>query len=311
MMHIVELDGTGETDWDVLVVGRSYAGLSAALTLGRTRRATLVVGEGGPRNAAVAHVHGTLTRDGATPAELVAAAEAELERYETVHLVTERVHAIERIAGGFRARVGPSTVTARAVVLATGVNDDPLPIPGVADHWGRGVFTCPYCDGWEHRDQRLAVVAPPAFGPHLARILTMVTGDVVLCADVDDAEAAALPPGVTVERREVVRVVGDGTRVTALDLADGSRLDVGAVFGAGVPRPASGLAVGLGCDVDPDGFVVVGPDQATSVPGVWAVGDVTAQRQFSIACAMAQGVLGVVSLNHALLALGAPATTAA
>ena len=233
MMPIVELDGTGEVDWDVLVVGRSYAGLSTALTFGRSRRAALVVGEGGPRNASVAHVHGTLTRDGAEPGTLIATGEAELERYETVRLVTDRVHAIERVQGGFRARVGPSSVTARAVVLATGVADDPLPIRGLADHWGRGVFTCPYCDGWEHHGERLAVVAPRPFGPHLARLLTLWTDDVVLCADLDDPEAADLPPAVTVERRDVVAVVGDGERVTVLELADGARVPVGAVFGGG------------------------------------------------------------------------------
>ncbi len=295
-----------EMDWEVLVVGASYAGLSAALTLGRSRRATLVVGEGGPRNEAVHHAHGLLTRDGANPADLMRAAEAELEQYESVQLVIDRVRSVTPIDGGFRAQIGPRTVTARTIVLATGVNDDPLPVPGLADHWGRGVFTCPFCDGWEHRDLPLAVIAPPSFGAHLARILTMWTDRVILFAGddnpaPDDPAAATLPETVEIERRSVRRVVGDGERVTGIELVDGSVVEAGAVFGSAVPRPNSQLAAELGCTLDDDGFVVVDPSQATSVPGVWAIGDLTQLRQFQMAFALSSGVWAAMGIIRSFL----------
>ncbi len=293
---------TPDADWDVLVVGRSYAGLSAALTLGRTRRATLLVGTGGPRNQDVSHTHGLLTRDGAGPGEFVAAAQDELARYETVQLEDDHVTSIEPVAEGFRAHIGPRTVTATAVVLTTGVNDDPVPVPGLAEHWGRGVFTCPYCDGWEHRDGVLAALAPAPFGPHVARILTMLTDRVLLLSPVEPAVGDELvAAGVTIEPRPVARVVGDGDRATGVELEDGTLLDVDAIFGASIPRPNSSLAASLGCELDGDGFVVVGPDQSTSVPGVYAAGDVTARRMFTMAAALASGAMAAVAANNAAL----------
>ena len=306
------LDGpVPEMDWDVLVVGRSYAGLAAALTLGRSRRATLVVGDGGPRNEAVHATHGVLGHDGVAPADLVRTAEEQLEPYETVVLQQDRVHSIEAIEGGFRARLGPGTVTAARIVMATGANDDPAPIPGLADHWGRGVYTCPYCDGWEHRDLALAAVVDPMFASHVAALLSMWSDDVTVFAPVEDpaTRAAVAAHGARIEHRPVVRVVGDGDHVHSLELADGTVVPVGAVFAPGIPSPNSGLAAELGCALDELGFVVVGPDQSTSVPGVWAVGDVTALRQFSMTHAAAQGVTAAVSLNATTLGMAPPVPT--
>jgi len=277
-----------DTDWDVVVVGRSFAGLSAALTLGRVRRSVLVIGSGGPRNSAVLHAHGLLTRDGANPKQLVDAAEADLVKYPSVELVDGRVTAIEGEDGGFQITFDGRTSTAAKVILATGVNDDPVPIPGLAEHWGRGVFTCPFCDGFEHQDLPLAVVGDPHIASHGARLLTALSDRVTLYA-------TALPPdvhtlldaaGVTVEGRDVVRVVGDGAVVTSLDLADGTRSPTAAVFAAGTPHPNNQLALALGCSVDDLGYVAVDATGRTNLAGVWAAGDLTSMRhQMSIAIA--------------------------
>jgi len=282
-------------DWDVLVVGRSFAGLSAALTLGRARRSVLAVGTGGPRNEAVGHAHGLLSRDHESPLEIVAASERQLERYPNIELVDDRVLGIETIGGvgtdgppGFVAHVGKRTVSAAAVVLATGVNDDPMPITGLAEHWGRGVYTCPFCDGWEHAGAAIAVVGDPAFAPHSAQLLTGWSGDVTAFVGglAPEATAALAAKGVRVEERGVVRVVGDGSAVTAVELEDGTVVDVGAVFHAVMPRPNHALAVSLGCDIDDFGFVVADEMRRTTVPGVWGVGDLVGRRhQMSIAIA--------------------------
>ena len=300
-----------EMDWQVLVVGRSYAGLAAALTLGRSRRATLVVGDGPPRNGSVSSTHGVLGHDGASPEELLRAAERQLEPYETVHLLSERVHGLELIDGGVRARVGSGTVTAEREVLATGVNDDPAGIAGLADHWGRGVYTCPYCDGWEHRDGRLAAVVEPAFAAHVAALLSMWSDDVTVYATgVEPAVRAAVAAhGARLDERPVLRVRGDGERVHSLELEDATVIEIDAVFAPAMPRPNHTLAVELGCEVDELGFVVVGPDQATSVERVYAAGDVTSLRQFSMTHAAAQGVTAAVSLNAAALGMSPPAPT--
>jgi thioredoxin reductase len=297
-----------EMDWQVLVVGRSYAGLAAALTLGRSRRATLVVGDGPPRNDSVTATHGVLGHDGVSPDELLRVAERQLEPYETVHLLSERVHRLELIEGGVRAHVGSGTVTAERVILATGVNDDPAGIPGLADHWGRGVYTCPYCDGWEHRDGRLAAVVEPAFAAHVAALLSMWSDDVtVFTTGLDDTGREAVAAhGARLDERPVLRVRGDGDRVHSLELEDDTVVPVDAVFAPAMPRANHTLAAELGCDLDELGFVVVGPDQATSVERIYAVGDVTSLRQFSMTHAAAQGVTAAVSLNAAALGMSLP-----
>lgn len=291
-------------DWDALVVGRSYAGLSAALNLGRARRSVLVAGRGGPRNEAVRHVHGLLTRDGAAPGDIIAAAEAELERYPTVELVDTRVTALAAIDaghGGFRASFDRGVATAATVVLATGANDDPPPVPGLAERWGRGVFTCPYCDGFEHADTHLAVLGDAALVPHLSRVVTAWSDRVTaLSGDLDPAARADLEAhGVRVEDRPVARLTGEGPSL-AVVLADGAEVPVGAVFVARLPTPNNGLAVELGCEVDANGFVLVDDFRRTTVPGVWAIGDVIPMRN-NMAMGIADGVLAAVQVNGALL----------
>ena len=295
-----------EPDWDVVVVGRSFAGLSAALTLGRVRRSVLAIGSGGPRNEAVLHAHGLLTRDGTSPTELVAAAEADLAKYSSVQLVDGRVSDVRRDAGAFKVTFDGRTSTAAQVVLATGVNDNPPPIPGLAEHWGRGVFTCPFCDGFEHQDLPLAVVGDPASAPHIAQLLTALSDRVTVHAAGMDADVVARleAAGVVVDEREVVRVVGDGAVVTRLELGDGTVEPTGAVFVAGMPHPNSQLALLLGCAVDDLGFVTVDAMGRTDVDGVWAAGDVTTTRH-QMSFAIAQGTSAAADCARALI-LGGP-----
>jgi thioredoxin reductase len=296
-----------EPDLDVVVVGRSFAGLSAALTLGRVRRSVLVIGSGGPRNDAVLHAHGLLTRDGANPTDLVAAAEADLAKYPTVQLVDGRVDELSRDGAGFRVSFDGRTSTAGKVILATGVNDDPPPIPGLAEHWGRGVFTCPFCDGFEHQDLPLAVVGDPAMAPHLAQLLTALSERVTVHASglAPDVAAALGAAGVAVDPREVVRVVGDGSAVSGLELGDRSVEPTGAVFVAGMPHPNNQLALSLGCSVDELGYVTVDAAGGTDVDGVWAAGDLTTTRH-QMTFAIAQGTSAAADCAKALILGAAP-----
>lgn len=290
-----------EPDWDVIVVGRSFAGLSAALTLGRMRRAVLVIGTGGPRNEAVCHTHNLLTHDGANPNDLIDTAEADLGKYPSVELVDGRVTEIELVEGGFRVVFDGRTSSAAHVVLATGVNDDPPPIPGLADQWGRGVYTCPFCDGYEYADEPVAVIGDPQIAPHTARLLNAITDHVTVHVDVDpDASAMLATLGITVEKRDVVRVVGDGDHVTAVGLADGTQQATSAVFVASVPLPNNQLAKELGCTVDELGFVQVDETAATDIPGVYAAGDLTSM-QHQMSKAIAQGATAGAACIASLL----------
>ncbi len=305
--HIVR----GMSEWDVVIVGRSYAGLSAALVLGRARKSVLVIGDGPPRNEAVAHVHGFLTRDHTSPGELIEQAEADLARYETVLLERGHVDTLEPDGDGFSVRFGDRSTTAGHVILATGVNDAPEPIPGLADLWGRGVFTCPFCDGFEHADRPWALIGDDVPPGHVRLHRTWAESVTMFRTDPSGAVAEALAalgdPAITLESTPVRRLTRDeATDSILVELADGRTAAFGAVFLATFPRPNAALAEHLGCDLDDDGSVRVGPMGETSVRGVFAIGDLTRAGAHQVAFAVADGVRAGSAIIGAL-ALGPPA----
>ena len=174
-------------------------------------------------------------------------AEAQLARYPNIGLVDDRVLAIEPIGpgAGFRATVGRRTTTATGVVLANGVNDDPMPIPGVAEHWGRGVFTCPFCDGWEHRDLHLAVIGDPAFAPHTGQLLTGWSDRVTVFCDLDaDVVERLAGFGVAVDDRPVARVLGDGEQTRDFTYID--NVVLANMLAATSEKPLAGEVVNIG-----------------------------------------------------------------
>jgi len=169
--------------FDVIIVGGGPAGLSAALILGRARRRVLLCDAGRPRNAAVPAMHGFLSRDGLDPAELRLIARDQLTRYPQVQVIDAEVVSARRTEQRFGITTGDgSRHQARKLLLATGVVDELPPIPGLAELWGHAAFNCPYCDGWEHRDQRLAVLGR-AESLLLALQLSNWTSDLVLATD--------------------------------------------------------------------------------------------------------------------------------
>ena len=261
---------------DVVIVGGSVAGLSAALVLGRARLTVTVIDAGHPVNETVAHSHGFLTRDGASPASLVAAGRAEAEGYG-VTILDDRVTGVTGTNGAWVvARASGPAVTGRRLVLATGMRI-PLPdLPGLAEVWGGDAANCPFCHGWEVRDRPIAVVGDPAFVAHLSGLLTQWSDDVLAFLPVGDDGPG---PDVAVEHRAPTRVVVADGRMAGLEVEGGEVLDRTALFVAGMATPASSLAADLGCALDEVGYPAVDPFGLTSVPGLWAIGNaVTMQR---------------------------------
>ncbi len=289
--------------YDVLVVGGGAAGLSAALVLGRARRQVVVVDVGSPRNAPAAQMQGYLSRDGMPPAELLAAGRAEVLEYG-VEIVDDRVAGIEP---GFRARLGGGgEVVARRVLLATGVRDELPDIPGVRERWGRDLLHCPYCHGWEVRDQPLGVLGTRPDAVQHALLVAQWSDDVVFFEHTmnlgADDQARLQARNVAVAGGAVDRLVVEGDRLVGIGLADGTVVPRTAVFirPVNVSHP-DGLAAGLGCDVDDAGFVLVGPTGQTSVAGVWAAGNVVDPRLQVISSAGA-GSAAAIAINADLVA---------
>jgi thioredoxin reductase/SAM-dependent methyltransferase len=283
-----------ERHCDVCIVGGSAAGLAAALQLGRQRRSVIVVDAGEPRNGPAAHMHGFLGREGLPPSELIAAGQQEVRSYggEVLAGLVSRVSRVSRTqAGGFRVDLaGGHSIIARRVLAATGLVDELPDIDGLAEHWGRDVIHCPFCHGYEVRDQRIVQIVTHPMGLHTAELfrqlsarLTVVLHD---CADVDGPTLNALrAAGVTIVEGKVSRIVtGADGHVAAVELAGHGSIDADAV--AVGPRfrvraePFASL--GLRPAIHPNGlgdFLETDATGATTVPGLFAAGNATDPSQ--------------------------------
>jgi thioredoxin reductase len=290
------------TEYDVVVVGGGAAGLSAALVLGRARRRVAVVDAGAPRNAPAAHLQGFLSRDGMAPADLLAVGRAEITGYG-VDLVEDQVLSIH---SGFEVRLaGGRVLTARRILVAAGIRDKLPDIAGVQERWGRDLLHCPYCHGWEVRDQPLGVLGTVAGSVQHAELVRQWSDDVVFFGhtyDLTSAERARLEArGVRVVTGEVARLVVEDDRLCGVEPVDGPVVARTAVFIRPVNRPPTdGLLAGLGCAVDETGFVRVDRTGRTSNPGVWAAGNVVDPRAQLITSAGA-GSAAAIGINADLV----------
>ncbi|WP_321953411.1 NAD(P)/FAD-dependent oxidoreductase [Paraburkholderia bannensis] len=296
------------TQFDVIVVGGSFAGLSAAMQLARARRRVLVIDAKKPRNRFAAHSHGFFGQDGKSPAEIINEATAQLAKYPTVEIVTAEAETARRIDGQFDVTLQDGrTFTAARIVLATGVRDELPAVPGLAQRWGISVLHCPYCHGYEVADRRLGVLATNSMSLHQALLLpdwgptTLFTQGAF---EPDAQEQAQLDArGVVVERCSVVEVLGDAPHIAGLRLADGRVADIDALFVGPTTHMASSLATQLGCEFDdgPMGKVIrVDELKQTSIAGVFAAGD-AATAWANASFAAAAGVTAGIAVHRSLI----------
>jgi thioredoxin reductase len=303
----------------VVIVGGGPSGLSAALALGRANKDVLVCDAGPRRNAAAVHMHNFVTRDGIAPEAFRAEARAQLAAYPKVVCVATGVAEIAGEKGDFRvALASGATVHARRLLLATGLIDE---LPAIEACWGQSVVQCPYCHGWESKGQAWGYLATAAHADHLAMFalqlrgwtsdVTVFTNHAFVPARRDAGSGNAFsPPAATLAAFEAARVkvvtapiarllpAGDG-RLEAIELADGSRVPCALLF-AHPPQRQVPLVTALGVALDGDGFVAVDPmRRETSVPGIYAAGDLTTRMQAAIAAAAA-GMQAAAALNAEL-----------
>lgn len=267
--------------FDAVIVGGGPAGLSAGLVLGRQKRDVLLVDGRSPRNRFASAMHMYLGRDGGPPADLLADGCAELDRYG-VERTTDVVTQASGSAGDFTLALADDRIVhARAVLLATGVVDRPLNIPGLQERWGSSVFHCPFCHGHENDGRTIAVVGngyEAAIGAYLA---DRYSNDVVVCthgpADLPKEVADMLAARqVKVVEAELARVEGQLDDLV-LTFTDGATLERQAIFHQAPTEPSTDLAAQLGCALYDDGGVQVDEFRRTTVPGVFAAGDIARQ----------------------------------
>ena len=310
-------------DYEVVIVGGGPAGLSAALVLGRARRRVLVCDVGEPRNAPSPAAHSFFTRDGAPPAELLRVGREQLRPYDTVELRDARVIAAGPNRGGVPGfgvtPDGGRRVSCRHLILATGLVDDLPAIPGLRELWGTSVLHCPYCHGWEARDEPFGLLGNGAEAVHFAKILLGWSRDLVVCtngpADLSPEDRAWMKAnGVAVRDERVAALEADAAgRLEAVTFDRGEPLPRRALFVRAPLRQRSPLPQMLGCTFlqDPPykGLVRVDETGYAGVEGLYVVGD--ASRGFAqISTAVYEGAAAATSINNGLLLAGVlPAAT--
>jgi thioredoxin reductase len=299
--------------YDVVVIGAGAAGLSGAVALARSRRSVLVVDGGEPRNSRAGHVHNFLTRDGAPPAELYAAGRAEVAGYGG-HVEAGKVSSLSRDGDLFQAEVNGRMVTARRLLVATGLRDELPGVPGLAERWGTDVLHCPYCHGWEVRDKHVGVLATGPGAAHQALLFRQLTPHVTVlrhtAAPFAAEQAEQLSAlGILVIDGLVAEVRASAGRLTGVRLADGTSVSLEALVVA--PRFAAnaGLLEPFGLapvEVSLGGQVIgtriaADPSGATSVPGIYAAGNV-ADPQAQVITSASAGLMAGAAINMDLVA---------
>jgi thioredoxin reductase len=278
--------------YEVIIVGGSAAGLSAALVLGRFRRRVLICDHQKPRNAPAEAAHNFFTRDGTPPAELLQIGREQLRPYQTVEHCTAEVVSLTPVENGFDVKTADGAVwQSRRVLLATGVHDELPTIPGLADYWGKGgVHHCPYCHGWEVRDQKIVIIGNGEVIYHLAVLLSALSSDISACLygepqPTPDQLHKLQQMGVTLYDAEIEAIEGDAGQVQGIRLGDGRLLPCQAIFAATKPQQHSTLARDIGCQFNEQGYVQVDILGRTSVPNVYAAGDMVTPFHQLIAAA--------------------------
>jgi len=292
--------------YDCIIVGAGPAGLGAALMLGRCRRRVLVCEAGGPRNARSKGLHNYLTRDGIAPLEFLRLARKELEEYPTIEFLPAEVKDARRTSDGFTVVLADGTeLSTRKLLLATGVVDDLPDIDGLLPLYGTSVHHCPYCDGWEWRDQPIAIFGRGEEGSALALALTVWSDDLVLCTDGPNGLTSTQREqlervGIKVREDEVVRLEGQRGWLSRIIFAEGEPLPRRAFFLSSAQHQRSDLPLRLGCRFTEKGAVNTGSCEATDVPGLYVAGDASKDAQFVIVAA-AEGAEAGMAINKALL----------
>jgi thioredoxin reductase len=294
---------------DVIIVGGSYAGLAAALQLGRARRSVLVLDGGQRRNRFVTASHGFLGHDGTSPSEIAAKGKSEVLAYPTVEWRDDLVTELRMASPGFVVQSASGRYEAQRLIVATGVVDELPSLAGVAERWGKSIFHCPYCDGYERARGRLGVLATSPLSIHYARLVAewSAAGQTTLFLDErvepspeELSELAAA--GVAVEREKVVAAEGPAPGIV-LRLRDGRTDALAGLFVTPQTHLPGGFAEQLGCELEqgPAGpFFKTDEPKETSVPGVFACGD-AALAKSSVAFAVADGVRASIGAHQSLV----------
>jgi len=291
--------------FDVVIIGGGPAGLSAALVLGRARKQVAVIDEGRPRNAVTRESHGFLTRDGIRPGEFRRIAAEEVAAYPSVSIMEDTVASLTGSDGQFHMRTVQGTaIASKKVLFAVGMKDRPLDIPGLAEVYGHSAFVCPYCDGWEHRDEPLVIINSGAEAMHFIPLISGWSERIVLCTNgldgLTDVQREELRRHrIPVHESPIRSIDSDDGLVRQVVLEDGTAVPCRGIFFKPELVTGSDLPRAIGCQFTEMGTVAVDAFGKTNIPGVYSAGDATT-RMHQLIMAASMGSLAAAALNGEL-----------
>lgn len=292
--------------YDVIIVGGSYAGLSAAMALGRSLRKVLIIDSGLPCNRQTPHSHNFITHDGETPKAIADKARAQVLAYDTVYLQQGLAVSATKVENGFTLTTANGNVlSARKLLFATGVKDLLPAIPGFAECWGITVIHCPYCHGYEVRQQKTGIMSNGDIGFDFSKLVANLTTDLTLFTNgpstLSSAQQAALQKrNIAVVETEIAGIEHRNGRLQRVLLKDGLAVPLNAMY-AKIPfEQHCEIPVQLGCALTEQGYLAVDMLGRTSVPGVYAAGDNTAMMR-AVSLAVAGGGMAGAGINKELV----------
>ena len=293
---------------DAIIIGGSFAGLSAAMYIARARRTVCIIDTGSPRNRYATRSHGFFTQDGSEPGAMLAIARSQVAAYPTASFVDGAAIRAAIEPGGFSVELATGdTLASRRLVLAFGISDELPPIPGLAERWGRSVLHCPYCHGYEFSGRRLGVLTVSPMSAEQAMLIAEWGPTTLYLNGAQPPEDALLARlqarGVAVEPAPVSALHGEGSRLTGIELADGRTSAVEALYLGPRTRLNSNIAQQLGCALDEGRFgSLIRTDgvRVTTVSGVYAAGDITRDAH-NATWASADGVTAGMAVHRSLI----------
>lgn len=291
--------------YDVVIIGGSYAGLSAAMTLGRALRNVLVIDSGKPCNAPTPHSHNFLTQDGNTPSEIAAIARKQVEQYDTIQFLDGIAKTATKEENSFSVTTAAGeSFSSKKLVIATGLKDIMPPIEGFEDCWGKSVLHCPYCHGYEVRHQKTGVMANGEMGHFFAKLISNWTDELTLFTNGKSTLTAEQTQqlekhNIQVNENEITKINHDKGYISSIELETKEVVNLDAMYCKIKVELQGDFIQTLGCKLDEQGLIETDPFQQTTVEGVYACGDNSAMR--SLPNAVSTGATVGAAINVALV----------
>jgi len=292
--------------FDVIIVGGSYAGLSAAMALGRSLKNVLIIDSGKPCNRQTPHSHNFLTRDGETPANLAAISKAQVSAYPTLKFLDGLAESAKKTGNGFSITTADQQIfNAKKLIIAAGVKDIFPSIKGFAECWGISVLHCPYCHGYEVKGKATGVIANGEIGFEFTKLISNWTKDLTLftngATDINpDDQAKLFTKNINIVEKEIEEIIHQNGIVKYLKFKDGSNQKLDAIYARVGVEHNTKIITDLNIELSEQGYIAINTFKQTNVAGVYAAGDCTTMMR-SVASSVADGNSAGAILNKELV----------